>query len=318
MTDYDTKSFFLPQPAFHKGLIAIVVSATVIACCHLGLFYILKQYKRYQYSKLISSGTDNLRNHSVVSQESPLQNDDKRCMKTSYQLTNLLVNLFFGLYGSYICLIKHRSDGFLFSSLLDTRNVLDHIRGYEQFYIFGSLQVGYNLWSLPVGIIYIHEPLPMIAHHVAVIIICTLTATSHYGFRLHAPFLLGIYEISSVPLSVMNYLKDHREWSEKYAKMTMECARVSFAILFLSVRMLLGTPHSVNCIRGAYAVMTNDEIDMHWIWKGWIGLVWLSEVVLQCLQIYWSWLIVKGVANRVLPRRRRGVDVGVMVKNKKE
>jgi hypothetical protein len=305
MTQYDSKqilhqptkvSFFLPPPIFQQGLIAIAVSAVTIAFIHLGLFYIFK--RGYM--------------HTAHCEQQKTQRQE--CMKASYQLTNLLVNLWFGLYGFYVCCIQQHSDHILlFANIFDTSSdVLGHILGYEQYYIFGAMQVGYNLWSLPVGIFYVHESLSMIAHHVAVVVICTLTATSHFGFRLHAPFLLGIFEISSVPLSMMNYLKGHKEWSEKHAKYILQWARITFAILFLTVRILLGTPHAIQCIRGSYAAMMGGG-DMEWYLRGWIGLVWAAQVMLLVLQMFWAWLIVKGIGRALMPGK--GVDMSAKEKS---
>lgn len=311
-------SFFLPQPLFRRGLIAIAFCAVTIAVVHVAIFYTLKRFK-YTASNSNSSSESSLSSSSSQSQQSQNQNGKHHhghqghkqgCMKASYQLTNSLANLCFGLYGTYVCLFNQHSDNVLFTKIYDTRSdALEHIMGYEQYYIFGAMQVGYNLWSLPVGILYVNESLPMIAHHAAVLVICILTATSHYGFRLHAPFLLGIFEISSVPLSLMNYLKDHKEWSEKHAKYILQGARISFAVLFLMVRILLGTPHAVQCIRGSYAVMTGNG-DMAWYLRGWVGLVWAGEVMLLVLQMYWAWLIVKGIGRAVMSTKKNVVSLG--------
>mmetsp|Transcript_2898 Transcript_2898/g.5430 ORF Transcript_2898/g.5430 Transcript_2898/m.5430 type:complete len:305 (+) Transcript_2898:320-1234(+) len=281
-----TVEFFLPQPLFQQALIAIAAFAVVVSFVYLSIFYTLKRY----YS---------IRHTAAAKQQ---------CIKASYQLTNLLANLGFALYGAYVCLIKQHSDNVLFAKIFDNSDALEHILGYEQYYIFGAMQVGYNLWSLPVGILYVNESLSMIAHHVAVLVICTLTATSHFGFRLHAPFLLGIFEISSVPLSIMNYLKDHKEWSEKHAKGIVQVTRVIFAILFLLVRILLGTPHAVHCIRGSYVAMTGEG-DMEWYLRGWIGLVWGGEIMLLVLQMYWAWLIVKGIGKALMSKKRAVLSV---------
>jgi ABC-type cobalamin transport system permease subunit len=103
-----------------------------------------------------------------------------------------------------------------------------------------------------------------------------------------------MFEISSVPLSIVNYFRDHKEWSEKHAKLIVGCARVTFAVLFLTIRIFMGTPHGYLCIRGAYFAMTAD-VEMYWLLRGWIGLVWVGQLMLLALQMHWAWLIVKGL-----------------------
>jgi len=271
--------FFLPRDDFVYALKTIASSAVIVGITHLFLLLILTTCN--------------------TSKPKSNQRSKDQVFKASYQITHLLVNLYFGIYALYICVIKQHSDDVLYGNILD-KNTYRHIFGYEHYAIFGAVQVGYNLWSLPVGILYIKETLPMVAHHISVIVICSLTATSNFGFRLHAPFLLGMFEVSSVPLSLVNLLKDHKELLKKSAfmKNVNDLLKIVFSIAFLGIRIILGTPHVYHTIRGAYVVMMMEEGTggINIVSRGWIFMVLVGQLVLFLLQLYWAYLILKGLA----------------------
>jgi len=271
--------FFLPRDDVVHALKTIASSAIVIGFTHLLLLLTLTT-----------------RNNS---KSKPYKRSKDQVFKASYQITHLLVNLYFGIYALYICVIKQHSDDVLYGNIFD-KDIYRHIFGYEHYGIFGAVQVGYNLWSLPVGILYAHENFPMIAHHISVIIICSLTATSNFGFRLHAPFLLGMFEVSSVPLALVNFIKDHEEQLQKSAflKDVNDKLKVMFAVLFLWIRILLGTPHVYHTMRGAYfSMMMEDGIGgITVVLRGWICVMLVGQLVLFLLQLYWASLILKGLA----------------------
>jgi len=146
-----------------------------------------------------------------------------------------------------------------------------------------------------------------------------MSATSHYGFRLHAPFLLGIFELSSVPLAVINYLTDHHEWTMKTCRGLFDASKVMFAFMFLWFRIILGSPHMYHITCASfwawYSFGANDgandnggitvgtatgigQVDV--ILKMWIGVVFLAQSFMAGLQYYWAYLIVLKLS-RMLP-----------------
>eukprot|EP00956_Cyclotella_meneghiniana_P007901 scaffold10488_cov67-Cyclotella_meneghiniana.AAC.18 len=110
----------------------------------------------------------------------------KAAWKASYQLTNLLVNLLLGSLGIYYELLSNSHTD---------HSILNKIIGYSEIRYFAIIQIGYQLWALPIGILFVGEQTSMIIHHVAVI---------------------AVAKISSVPLSVMNAFKNNPEWIKKY------------------------------------------------------------------------------------------------------
>jgi hypothetical protein len=286
-------SFFLPVDNFQSAIKAIASSAIIISLTHMATFRVLST----RYSQKKSS--------------------QKEAFKASYQFTNLLVNLSFGLYGLYTCVnYSHpeTGDGVLLSKWT---TVTDQIFHHDSFYLFGAFQVGYNLWSLPVGILYVNESAAMIAHHISVIIICSLSATSEFGFRYHAPVFLGLFEISSVPLAIVNYLKDHHDWTIKNCKGTFDIMKIVFAVMFFGVRIIIGTPHMLHTIVASFWATFlfkwgESEFDSPLL-RTWIGFVLVAQTFMAALQYYWAYLIVKAVTR--MGNNGNGKKVGVKKSN---
>eukprot|EP01083_Nonionella_stella_P244018 849758_1 len=122
--------------------------------------------------------------------------------------TNLLVNLVFGTYGFY-----HYN--FTLPGM-STLKVTERIVGFQQYANFPCIQIGYNLWSIPAGVVIIGDDAAMIGHHIATICVSAISAFATTGFRYHAPFFFGLIEVSSVLLAIVNYCKENKEWSDKY------------------------------------------------------------------------------------------------------
>lgn len=278
-TEFPT-GFFLPTENFNNAINAIALSAIVITITHLATFHLINsQSKRYSLSR-------------------------KDAFKASYQLTNLLVNFSIGIYGLHECM---KSKDFLFSKWSEG-GIADHVFHHENFYLFPAFQVGYNLWSLPVGILYVKEPPSMIVHHISVIIICSLSATSHFGFRIHAPYFLGMFELSSVPLAVVNYLKDHHDWTVKHCKGPFMMMKILFAVTFVSIRIVLGTPHMYHSTKAAYWATFRfawGETSFNSpLLRTWVGFVLLGQMFMALLQYWWAYLIGKAVARIGNPKTK--------------
>jgi hypothetical protein len=53
---------------------------------------------------------------------------------------------------------------------------------YNVFYPILCLQVGFQLWAIPVGLSYVDESTLMILHHVSVIIVACMAGFCTFGF----------------------------------------------------------------------------------------------------------------------------------------
>ena len=128
--------------------------------------------------------------------------------KATYQLTNFTVNLVLGVLGTY---------EYLFT--LPSKPILDdYIVGSFHMYPLVALQIGFQLWALPVGML-VRETPEMMAHHVSAILVSCMAGFLTFGFRFWAPFFFGMIELSSVPLAIMNTFKDNPEWMKKHPQL---------------------------------------------------------------------------------------------------
>ena len=167
------------------------------------------------------------------------QEQSKAAWKASYQLTNLLVNLLLGSLGIYYELLSNSHTD---------HSILNKIIGYSEIRYFAIIQIGYQLWALPIGILFVGEQTSMIIHHVAVIAVASVSCFLTCGFRYFNPYFYGFIEISSVPLSVMNAFKNNPEWIKKYPGVYSK-VRLVFGLTFLLVRVIIWTPvSSILCL----------------------------------------------------------------------
>lgn len=207
-------------------------------------------------------------------------------LKIAYQCTNLTVNLCLGLFGLY-----HYS----YLSPISTVPIEERISGYEEYDIFGAIQVGYNLWALPIGAYFVGEKKEMLIHHIFVIVVGSTSVFSRNGFRYHAPFFFGVIEISSVPLALWNFTKSNPDLAEKYLPKLARSPFV-FIILFLVTRIFLWTPQMLDVLTLAGILYGNcTAISCKVLTSAFL----VSSVMLSILQYYWAYLIVKGLVRRL-------------------
>lgn len=211
--------------------------------------------------------------------------DDKKlayaaAWKASYQLTNLIVNLVLGCLGIYYQ-----------AQVPWDESTTEKIVGYEHVKLFSLGQIGYQLWALPIGIIFIGESTQMIIHHVAVICVCSTSAFIRCGFRYYTPYFYGLIEISSVPLSIMNGFKDNKHWIKQYPEM-YSTVRLVFGCLFLLVRVVLWTPFYWNFFALASMLLYSSEVVST---KIILALFLIASLVLTFLQYFWARKIISAL-----------------------
>lgn len=206
--------------------------------------------------------------------------DVKQQRKSAYQFTNLCVNAVLGGLGVYY-----------FMKLPSDLTIEEQIIGFDEFYPLSCLQIGFQLWAIPVGLFYVDESPAMIMHHVSVVIVGFMAGFTHFGFRFFTPFMFGMLELSSVPLAIMNTFKDNPKLIERYPKF-YSVIRVLFAIMFLTIRWCMLAPRKYNYLRlNALAILSSPNIGFTLYYS----FCWLSAFFLMILQIYWGVLIIKGL-----------------------
>lgn len=221
--------------------------------------------------------------------------DNSLLMKNSYQATNLLVNLTLGIYGTYMWLVTVPS----MSTVPMNRKIFD----FHEFIPISAGQLGYNLWSLPMGLWVVGESKEMIIHHIAVIFTSSNACFTTYGLRYYAPFLFGAFELSSVPLAIMNSFKNNKVWTDEHSPISYTTARVSFAVVFLLIRVILGTPQMYDIMRSAHILCYICETNHYRIP---IATFCVCGYFLAPIQLYWGYLVVKGLYGVCNAKTKKG------------
>lgn len=217
------------------------------------------------------------------------QNDMKVSKtKICYQITNVVFNFCVGLVGLYLeYRILPTLSSFHGTSL--DRMALDH----KELYLVSAMQLGYQVWAIPVGLLHVGESTQMILHHWAVVISTSMSGFMTVGFRYYTPFFYGVMELSSLPLSFMNAFKDNPEWIKKYPGV-YTFTRLLFAVCFLLIRVVF-------CASRWPPFLWTNFIFLYTRAFGWYKLYliaqWSLAVFLAYLQLFWGFLIVKGVVN---------------------
>jgi hypothetical protein len=262
--------------------------------------------------------------------------DQTSSLKAAYQATNLIVNLSCAIYGIYIVSTEpnlglfnldyfNSSVSSSMSSPASANSILriaspftlpklTQITGYEQFAIFGAIHIAYNLWAIPLGIFYTNESPIMILHHISAIVTGSNAAYLYNGLRLHGPVPFGMCELSSVPLAIHNFLKDHYQWTKEHVPRFYQVNKFIFTMLFLTLRIGYATPHMIQIIRHAgfllwYQVDSADSL----LVLGIRIVFFTSSIVLCVLQYLWAYTIVK----LMLFKKTEGDEVGENVKKEK-
>jgi hypothetical protein len=211
--------------------------------------------------------------------------------KLCYQITNVCTNLVLGMLGIY----------FEYWRLPENAGVVEKTQGQEDFYIFGAMQIGYQVWGLIVGAFVVGEKVEMMFHHLAVIFVGCMSTFLTNGFRYWIPFFFGVFEISSVPLGVMNMFKDNNAWITAYPTIYV-LLRAAFAFSFLFIRVYMLHSRQYEYLWDAfllpYTMEGNIGIRMYYF------VCWISSAFLSILQVYWAYLIVSGIA-KVLGKKKK-------------
>lgn len=211
--------------------------------------------------------------------------------KSAYQITNLLVNGALGLLGLHY-----------FNNVLESNPTIEaRVLGDRAVLPLACIQFGYNLWALPVGLTIVDESPAMLLHHVAVLLVTTMSATITTGHSWYSPFMFGVIELSSVPLSIMNAFKSNPEYIEKYPA-TYTTIRYIFAFSFLYIRWYLFLPLKYDLLRSLYFTVITHRSTFAFVYT---GLAWCASFFLCLLQLMWGFLIVKGIFKPVLGRRKK-------------
>jgi len=206
--------------------------------------------------------------------------------KVCYQFTNFCFNVCIGCVGLYL------EYGFLAKQPIYHARSMNKVAGLEyELYLPAALQLGYQIFAIPIGIYFKTETPTMLLHHVAVIFCSVLSGFFSLGFRYYIPFFLGIFELSSIPLAVVNLFKDNPSLAKAYPRINLFC-RLSFALSFLAIRWYMDLFRMPIYLRDNFIMFYTLEIGFA---KFYLLFQFLAAAFLTFLQIYWGLLVSKGM-----------------------
>jgi len=224
------------------------------------------------------------------------KSDSTRKAKIGYQITNSVFNLCVGLLGLYI------EYWVLPSHPISNAPVVERAVGLaDETYWLSALQLGYQVWAIPVGLFQVHESVEMILHHFAVVVSTSMSGFMTIGFRYYISFFYGVMELSSLPLSAMNAFKEHPEFAKKVPK-GLRLSRTVFAISFLWIRVFLCAYKWPLFLRDNFIILCTREMGA---FKFFLLVQWSLAAFLAYLQLFWGTLIVKGVVKMILGKEKK-------------
>lgn len=217
--------------------------------------------------------------------------------KTSYQVTNLCFNFAIGCLGAYM-------QYWVLPTLpaYNAASSIERIPGlFDEFYLMPAMQLGYQAWSIPIGILYVGESKEMICHHLGVVLAGSCGAFSHFGFRYWLPFFFGVFELSSVPLAVMNMFNSHPEARKKHPILN-HVSRVSFVASFLYIRVWKWLPVGPLYMRNNFFLFLTAEFGAT---KLFLLLQFLFGVYLGYLQMYWAVMVARLALRSIFGKKKK-------------
>jgi hypothetical protein len=206
-----------------------------------------------------------------------------------YKIAHFLSNAAIGCMGLYY-----------YVYVIDADSSIEEIATGFKSAIFPIMcvQVGKNLWAIPAGLIMVDESVVKLGHHVSVILVALASASFTMGFSYYLPLMFGVFEISSIPLAMVETFKDNPQYIKKYPR-EYTLARLLFAGAFLYIRWYLYLPPMWDFLRlSAFAIMS-IEGGSHFIIVL-SSLTWVATCFLGALQIYWGFIIIRNMIRALL------------------
>lgn len=221
----------------------------------------------------------------------------------AYKITHFVSNTTIGFMGVYY-----------YTTVIEANTEIEDIAmGFTNLIVpVICIQVGKNLWAIPAGMIMVNESIIKILHHVSVILIALASSSFTLGFSYYLPLMFGVFEISSIPLAMVETFKDNPEYIKGYPK-EYTIVRLVFAIAFLYIRWYLYLPAMWEFLRlSAFAIISVAQLEGT---SQFIlilsGMTWVASCFLCGLQIFWGIVIVQGFIKAMRKETPVEGDTGV-------
>jgi len=157
----------------------------------------------------------------------------------------------------------------------------------------GEVMLAYQIYNLTVAIVYKEQrTAATLGHHTAAM--ASALAVANQYLHGYAAYCFGVFESSSIPLSVMDIFKMFPQLIERFPT-TYTGVRLVFAIHFIIVRLVMLPPFLLRFFSHVKMVMVaptgtyskTDTIVM--------GCLFFSSLTLSGLQVIWGRTIVLGL-----------------------
>ena len=240
--------------------------------------------------------------------------------RVAYAMTNLGMILILTIWGIWVELVHIQQQSFWTTTTTTTTPpkttttiwtyhektigfINENDLNYSCLYL-SAIQLGWQLWALPIGIYHVSESTSILLHHIAVIQTTFMTSCLYVGYRYYVPYFYGVIELSSIPLILMNLFKQRPKWKQQYTKLYLYI-RIVFAILFIPLRIIYFTPRHLDLVRIKYWNLISHPI----LWlQIFYGSVFIGGCLLLVLQYYWAILILKGFILVLLKQQEQEED----------
>eukprot|EP00545_Synedropsis_sp_CCMP1620_P003237 CAMPEP_0119005256 /NCGR_PEP_ID=MMETSP1176-20130426/1614_1 /TAXON_ID=265551 /ORGANISM="Synedropsis recta cf, Strain CCMP1620" /LENGTH=282 /DNA_ID=CAMNT_0006957045 /DNA_START=213 /DNA_END=1057 /DNA_ORIENTATION=+ len=207
----------------------------------------------------------------------------------AYKLTFFISNTWIAFLGLYY-----------YVTVIETNPSIEQIAmGFkESIYPIMCVQAGKNLWAIPAGMIMIEESMVKQIHHISVLLVAFASSSFTCGFSYFLPLMFGVFEISSIPLAIVELFKDNPGLIKRYPS-EYTLLRLVFAASFLYIRWYLFLPGIWDFLRlSGFAIISIEGTRPLVLLLA--SLTWIACCFLGALQIYWGVLIVNSVVKAML------------------
>ena len=211
----------------------------------------------------------------------------KGSRRLAFQATNLVVNTILGIAG-FAYLVQRQTPW--------NAPVVERLQGHLDMHWFSAFQLGFQYWSIPIGLWVGEDPI-MIGHHVGVVVVSMLSGLFVNGYRFYTPFFFGLIELSTIPWVFVNVLKDQPELaSPEFAHKV----RLVFAGSFLTVRILLFLPWVSMYLTDLASLLSHGGP----LWYCALAtFVFTASVAIAGLQLFWGNKVIKALLKAIRGER---------------
>lgn len=158
---------------------------------------------------------------------------------------------------------------------------------------FGVLQFSYQIWSIVISIMCEDPPI-MLLHHIMVATCAFFSSTLVTGFRYCTIFFFGVCESSSVPLIIMNTLRDKPKIRESLPGLVNNLVKVIFSVSFLFTRVWLWIPQIYDfLVTASYTAQQGAILNpsKSLTWKLLLLSTYPPALGLTFLQLFWGYVL---------------------------